>query len=389
MKSFNLAEHDFRVVREAKTQGPHTEIVFKVPRPGSQPPEWLGFIRFKGTDSKGIIQVTNRMATIQPWHLDIGASTKKSSTNQAGAHGEGLKVALLVLMRGAQNHSVRFSSGGFTTRFNFTTAGKLVARLRRMSPAAIRKAEARGQRACATSLQPFVPNPRKDVEFTIGEPIPGRNESGEEKERQLVALEEFNHWTTSVLFLQERKEGQIISTNQGDLLLDAGPGEIYLKGLLLKQSAFWCSASTTSRPLRYSYNFASGTTNRERVSVADGEEESKTILAIWGKALEVRPDLVDNLSAMLNEKGIEYADVAGTKRYADEAMASKLMSHLMSRQKKWYYTAEENSKVRCPPHIQVRRTHSRSELETVQYPEWNWLRRQRAVAGLLGHNAEV
>ena len=43
----------------------------------------------------------------------MGGTSKAGNKNQAGAHGEGLKLALLVLMRGEQNHCVRCRSGGF------------------------------------------------------------------------------------------------------------------------------------------------------------------------------------------------------------------------------------------------------------------------------------
>ncbi len=108
--------------------------------------EWLGYIRYKSMDGQGTIDITNRSATLQPWHLDMGGTSKAGDAHQAGAHGEGLKVALLVLMRSPQNHAVRCCSGGFVWRFNFTTRGRLVARLRRMKPEAILKAQEQAAR---------------------------------------------------------------------------------------------------------------------------------------------------------------------------------------------------------------------------------------------------
>lgn len=103
--------------------------------------ECLGYIRYKGHNGEGTVEITNRSATLQPWYLDIGATSKPGVVSQVGAHGEGLKLALLVLMRGPQDHAVKCRSGGFNWTFNFTTRGRLMARLDRMSPQSIHKAE--------------------------------------------------------------------------------------------------------------------------------------------------------------------------------------------------------------------------------------------------------
>lgn len=150
--------------------------MYKVPRFGADDSkEWLGYIRYKGRHGEGTIDITNRSATLQPWHLDLGGTSKADDDDQAGAHGEGLKLALLVLMRGMQNHSVRCRSGGFNWKFNFTTRGRLVARLHRMAPEAIRKAEDQARRLSQRTLLPFGTNPELDVQFVIGETHAGRD----------------------------------------------------------------------------------------------------------------------------------------------------------------------------------------------------------------------
>lgn len=72
-----------------------------MPRFGSEDwEEWLGYIRFLGRGGEGTVEVANRSATLQPRHLDLDGTSKAGDSRQAGAHGEGLKIALLVLMRG-------------------------------------------------------------------------------------------------------------------------------------------------------------------------------------------------------------------------------------------------------------------------------------------------
>jgi hypothetical protein len=129
IRSFHLAERDFHVVREEKTSDRDTEIVYRVPRPGSDDAkESLGYVRFKGgRDGSGTIEITNRSAMLQPWHLDLGGTSKAGDAHQAGARGEGLKVALLVLMRGFQNHSIKCprttaSSAAWAASTGFSTS---------------------------------------------------------------------------------------------------------------------------------------------------------------------------------------------------------------------------------------------------------------------------
>ena len=315
---------------------------------GGDKKEWLGYIRFKGYDGKGSIDITNRSATLQPWHLDLGGTSKAGDAHQAGAHGEGLKIAVLVLMRGRQNHSVRCRSGGFNWKFNFTTRGRLVARLRRMKPEAIHKAQDQARRLSERKLLPFATNPNSDVQFVIGEAQAGRDEWGGKVRRSPVQREDFDAWTKAALFLQDGRNGAIISTDDGDLLTDPQLcGHVYLKGLLLCTSTPTRSASITNQPLKFGYNFAFGTTNRERQSVSGANEEAKAILKIWSSVLAAEPEMVAELSAMLNTTEPRYADVAGATAYMNFATACRLKEYLLGSQfaGKWYYCSGDKNQV--------------------------------------------
>ena len=312
--------------------------------------EWLGYIRFKGRDGEGTLEITNRSATLQPEHLDLGGTSKTGDQHQAGAHGEGLKIALLVLMRGRQNHSVRCRTGGFNWKYNFTTMGRLVARLRRMSPENIYKAEDQAQRLSERTLLPFAAKPTRDVQFVIGEGSRGRDEYGRAVKRSPVKVNDFDDWTKAALFLRDAEDGAMISTEHGDLLTDTQlRGNIYLKGLLLNESTDIRSASITNRPLKFGYNFLLGRTNRERQSVGSAAEESYRILAIWSKVLAKKPEKVQELSDMLNDNEIQYADVAGAKDYMDSETTSRLKGHLLREDGKWYFCGEDKSNVQ--PHL--------------------------------------
>lgn len=161
--------------------------------------------------------------------------------------------------------------------------------------------------------------------------------------------EEFEAWTKAALFLQDARDGAIISTDDGDLLTDPRLcGHIYLKGLLLDESVPTRSASITDQPLKFGYNFASGHTNRERQSVGSADEEARAITGIWSKALEAKPELVSELSAVLNTTEPKYADIAGAERFMNFETTWRLKQYLVGSQfaGKWYYCGEDKNKVR-------------------------------------------
>ncbi|KAI2469199.1 hypothetical protein F4781DRAFT_422109 [Annulohypoxylon bovei var. microspora] len=335
--------------------------------------ECLGYIRWSRQNGVGTVDITNRQATLQPWHLDMGSSSKVNDKSQAGMHGEGLKVALLVLMRGPQNHAVRCRSGGFSWTFNFTSQRRLVACPVRMTPKAIDNAHDQAKKEVRISLLPIVAILNEDVQFLIGPHVKGRDENGYPTERTEVTRDEFKNWTRAALFLQNIDDGGIVKTKNGDLITDPRfSGNIYLKGLLLKESKEGRSASITGNVLKYGYNFATGTTNRERESMAGADDESRAILAIWNSALLIKGNLVGRLHRLLNSKKIEYADVQKADSFIQEETRNRIKSFILEESKnKWCYTAQEKSQ--NPRFDQIVQGLKRSPLE-VKESYWAILR---------------
>jgi hypothetical protein len=249
------------------------------------------------------------------------------------------------MMRSPQSHNIRCRSGGFNWSFNFNNNGRLVARLNRMTSKAIESARTESNDAITSgSLLPFAPDPKQDVHFRIGFVCKGRDERGTVIKRIPVNREDFDRWIRSALFMQDIKDDEIISTKHGDLLLKPQlRGSIYLKGLLLAESRRGAQASITNKELQFGYNFADGKTNRERQSVANAYKESQAIFAIWSEVLTIKADMVGELSDMLNDKDIEYADVAGVQSM-DRTLAERLHAYLVGEKfpGKWYFRAEDN-----------------------------------------------
>lgn len=218
-----------------------------------------------------------------------------------------------------------------------------------MTPEAIRRAEDQAARQVARALLPFAADPRDVVQFVVGERRKGRNEWGQVVKWDAVSRDEFDEWTRAALFLHDTPEGAIVSTEHGDLLSHPDLcGSIYLKGLLLAESAPGRSAGITRLPLKFGYNFASGNTNRERQSVVSADEESRAMLAIWGRAVKVKPAMARDLSGRLNSAEVDYADVYGAKRRTCLETASTLKRYLRNEEGpgNWYYCAEDESMVR-------------------------------------------
>ncbi|KAJ4325301.1 hypothetical protein N0V84_003522 [Fusarium piperis] len=327
----------FNTEIDIKEKRNNTEIIYKA-YGRTTGPDCLGYILFRGTDGRGTVELTNRCSRLEPYHLDLGGTTKAANQNLAGVHGEGLKIALLVLQRDQHNHFIRCVAGGFSWCFGFTTQGKLIAKLTRLSEGSARNKEKHPK----GTLAPFYPNYKTDVRFVIGQVKDGKSERGESLKRYPVKREEFESWCTTVLSLQKLDKDSVLKTKHGEIIMDPKHrGSLYLKGLLMRRSTRSCSASMTGRPLKYGYNFENGTTNRDRRTLSSAEEEGRAILKIWEAALLKRPGLVGELSDMLNSSDPQWAEVSMLSAGLLPGTADKLAQHLLSDTSKWYYSARE------------------------------------------------
>jgi hypothetical protein len=127
----------------AKRTHDHTKRRVLVEALGPKTGNLLGFILFEysadGYAKQGMkqgIKIVNFGANLHPNALGTGASSKRGKQTQAGQHGEGLKVAALVLRRWGYN--VRIESSGLKWEFNWKQ-GKLACKLRRIPDETIEK----------------------------------------------------------------------------------------------------------------------------------------------------------------------------------------------------------------------------------------------------------
>lgn len=347
-----MSPADFCVHREEAFAGRTTEIVFKAFERGadrSDVSKCRGFIRYGGRDGAGTIEITNRGATLQPWHLQIGGTSKRGAEDQAGAHGEGLKLAALVLLRSTQNNNLRCQSTGFNWNFNFKNKC-LVVSVHRID---VTREEVRRPRKSASKIATPEVEADKDVQFIIGESRGGRDEKGSQVKRGPVQQTAFESWTKAALFLTQvnNEDSGIISTHHGDLLTSENlRGKIYLKSLLLLEGTDSRSASITGRPLWFGYNFAGGQTNRERESVKTASEESRAMCLILSNAINAKPELIGALVDILNTTELDYADVACADKHWPRDIGLLIRGYLLRGEfaDRWLYCGEHMNKVEKP-----------------------------------------
>jgi hypothetical protein len=93
-----MAERDFKPVM---TKSKH-EILIEIRHPTQKEAGGrnvlCGFIRFRYDDNnEGVLEIVNFNAKLQRWHLGFGGTSKAKATEQAGQHGEGMKLAALIM----------------------------------------------------------------------------------------------------------------------------------------------------------------------------------------------------------------------------------------------------------------------------------------------------
>lgn len=318
-----------------------TEIVYRAFKRGTDyndVEQCLGFIRYEGYDGAGTVDLVNRRSILQPRDLDIGATSKRDDEDQAGTHGEGLKLAALVLMRRPQNNHLSCRTGGYNWSFNFDNRGSLFVTMTLIKMN--RKKELVRTYKIAT---PEV-LAHRDVHFTIGKRKKGRDDQGIEIKRVPVQQTAFETWTQTALFLpqadNEDWDSKLISTYHGDLLTAENlRGSIFLKDLLLEESTQSESASLTGRPLWFGYNFTKGDTSRDRTSVATASEEAKAMCEILSDAMQKKPEMIGTLVDILNNTETEYADVTCAEKHWPRDVCHLIKNYLLRDEfaNRWLY----------------------------------------------------
>ncbi|KAK0704306.1 hypothetical protein B0H67DRAFT_591072 [Lasiosphaeris hirsuta] len=248
----------------------------------SQTQELLGFIRLN--KRTGCLELANFKAQLEMRNLSLGGTSKRGQGHDkkfAGVHGEGFKLAALVMRR--NGHAVRISSSSYYWNFGFNGTGRdrFYCKLSAPSPATLEKERAALMQETAQG------RPRTDLKSYMSEDVMVRISKARGDEGRKVMADAFSDWEAVTLDLKGPRKDGIIRTAVGDLILDpAFAGRVYLKGLCVGRGG------PEGKPYTLCYNFAQGYINRDRERLTDINHEASTLAAIWQQPiLEGREDI--------------------------------------------------------------------------------------------------
>ncbi|PVH68501.1 hypothetical protein DL98DRAFT_380416, partial [Cadophora sp. DSE1049] len=229
--------------------------------------ELLGYIRY--VEDKGTLELTNFGAQLSRKSLDLGATSKRDKTHLAGTHGEGFKVAALVMAR--HGYQVRFEASSYYWSFRFGGPDDkhLYCNLTPISEKKLKK-EMKANRAKTSQGFPreLRANNWEDVTVRIGR-LYGP-QWGERIERQ-----QFLSWVKVAIDLDQPT--RVFETVHGTLIQDEIFGnKVYLKGLLLE-------TTSSAKRFKFGYDLMEGAVNRDRQRLSD---PASTANMIWQYLLQ-------------------------------------------------------------------------------------------------------
>jgi hypothetical protein len=320
------------IVLNTKLEDKKAAWLFKALHPFTG--ELLGFIRFM--KSSGLVELTNFGAHLSRKTLDLGYSSKRRNANLAGCHGEGYKVASLVMVREGYRIKIATSNRYWSFRFGGRDKRHLwcyFSKSKEKFQERVKKQKKAYEARVATGKpREAKANIWEDVTITIG---------GGGTKVNTVSQNDFLEWIQHCIDLDP--PSSMIKTKLGDLILDPKfANKMFLKGLLLE-------GNSKSRQWKFGYNLAQGEVNRDRQQVSDPEEQGEVIAGIWNEACqkEKAATLLPYLDMLRAET--QYPDVSYAEENMSEAMAKCIWEQLLEEdqeRKLFYYYIEKGHQVR-------------------------------------------
>ena len=263
----------------------------------------LGFIRYE--EKTGTLELVNFEAELPLSSLTMGYTTKHKHAKLAGCHGEGFKLAALVMLR--KGYAVHISASSHYWNFHWgkndrrqlyckiTAPKEHVLKTQRDATVQNRSSREKKANICA------------DVKFTIGV----HRGVGEK-----IPLKHIRHWIKTTLDLYP--PAFIIQSSKGRLILDPDYSNmVYLKGLLLERER-------NSRKFKFGYDLNEGTVSRDREWVRNHELIASNIATIWEEAIE--KDEAKTLVEYVNmhRDASKWADVDLAENHITQTLAQKI-----------------------------------------------------------------
>lgn len=247
--------------------------------------------------------------------LNLGVTSKRDDDDSTGYHGEGLKLAALVMLR--NGHSLRLGSNSFS--WNFSLRGRSGQRdlrcwLRQKNPALMQRQtdEYDRKKRAPRFVRSLKANIWEDTTVIVG--------------KAKIRESDFRAWLNVALDLHWPPPSEIIQTRMGDLLLAAGlKGRIYLKGLRID------GEGPDGKDYAYGYNFIVGKINRDRERLISRGEEHKMLAAIWAEAIREKGDDIIDRYITLFEKHEKCADISMAHNQISRPTTERIWTRLRKR----------------------------------------------------------
>ncbi|KAI8263422.1 hypothetical protein K4K58_013022 [Colletotrichum sp. SAR11_239] len=285
--------------------------------------ELVGFIVHKA--KTGTVEIANFNANLSMDDLNIGGSTKKNNDKLAGAHGEGLKIAALVMIR--DGFPVRIQSTSATWNFGFYKNQFLCQISQRNDSKIVAEKLSFGEQTSGGKLRSdLVSYSYKDVTVQLSHPETGKGY------RVSITAEEFRSWTTVSLDLSRPDPEKIIRTPHGDLIIDEKfGGQTFMKSLRVN------SQGLGGKSYKFGYNFVTGELSRDRERMISYDEETKTLAKIWeGAVLHGPENLVQRYIDLFEG---DHADTISAEK-ASGYLARRIWTRLRTSQPNVFYYSE-------------------------------------------------
>ncbi|KAI8204078.1 hypothetical protein KHU50_003146 [Colletotrichum sp. SAR 10_65] len=288
--------------------------------------ELVGFIVHKA--KTGTVEIANFNANLSMDDLSIGGSTKRNNDKFAGVHGEGFKVAALVMVRSGIPVRIQSTSANWNFGFNGVNKDRFYCKISKPNTRNVdyETASLTQQTMGGTLRSDLVSYSSRDVTIQLSHPATGRGY------RNPITADEFRGWTTVSLDLSNPDPDKMIRTQHGDLVLDERfAGQIYLKG-------FKVSAPTLgSKSYRFCYNFATGKLGRDRERMTSHDKEAETLANIWETAVAGdHGNLVQRYVELFSE---DCVDIISAEK-ASRILARRIWTWLTTSQPGAFYYSE-------------------------------------------------
>jgi len=295
----------------------------------------LGFVKY--LTEEGTVELANFGVSLGPEVLDTGYTTKQQTRKLAGGHGEGLKMAALVMLREGYRFHIQSSEHNWNFNFGGKDNKKIICSFSWRTGQADEGYKEKNRRKFdkKSGSEELKANIWEDISVKIGGNFRGKGSK--------IDYATFRSWLDVSVDLD--RPSDVTPTGSGDLIMDRKYGDmIYLKGLRLE-------ANPSLTKFKFGYNLFAGDTNRDRQGMIDMRQQAKIITRIWEEPIvNGDVDILDKYIEMLRAEQ-SWADVTLAEEFISRDMASRIWEKLQRddpEHKKFYYDQEKGERVRIP-----------------------------------------